>query len=259
MNAAILELLTWLNVPLSGNAAHFVDPMIAWHGRLMVAAWLVVLPVSIIMARFYKVNPRQNWPKALDNPFWFIWHRRLAYLAIALTVAALAALLWARKESWFNAGSHAIAGWTVVLLTCAQIVSSLLRGTHGGPVDPFTRKLKPRGEWFGDHYCVTKRRVVFEYTHKIIGGIIVPIMLVAIVTGLWLADAPRWMWLGLVSICVIVIIVFIRLQRRGRCIDTYQAIWGLDPTLPGNLRKWPIGWGINRSQCTFERSAIFPE
>ena len=39
--------------------------------------------------------------------------------------------------------------------------------------------------------------------------------------------------------------VFIWLQRAGRCVDTYQAIWGLDPNLPGNRRR-PIGFGISR-------------
>ncbi|MGA7199891.1 hypothetical protein [Roseiarcus sp.] len=37
----------------------------------------------------------------------------------------------------------------------------------------------------------------------------------------------------------------ITLQRAGRCLDTYQAIWGPDPSLPGNRRK-PIGWGVSR-------------
>ena len=38
---------------------------------------------------------------------------------------------------------------------------------------------------------------------------------------------------------------FVVLQRQGRCIDTYQAIWG-----PGSgtaaSRKRPVGWGIRR-------------
>jgi hypothetical protein len=39
----------------------------------------------------------------------------------------------------------------------------------------------------------------------------------------------------------------VALQRSGRCVDTYQAIWGPDPTLPGNRRK-PIGWGVSRAK-----------
>ena len=228
---------------------HAVDFAVAWHGRLMFVAWLVVVPISIMVARFYKVTPHQNWPAALDNPFWFIWHRRLGYLAIILTLAGLCVLVLSRKGNWFEASHHAIAGWSVIALALAQIANSLLRGTHGGPIDPITRQAKARETWFGDHYCMTTRRVVFEYLHKIIGSIAIVAMLFACSSGLYLADAPRWMWLGLVSICAIFAIAFIRLQRRGRCIDTYQAIWGLDPTLPGNLRKSSIGCGINRRTC----------
>ena len=63
--------------------------------------------------------------------------------------------------------------------------------------------------------------------------------------GLKLVDAPRWIplllglwWLGLVLLAW-------QLQRRGCNIDTYQAIWGPDPTHPGNRLK-PIGWGVTR-------------
>jgi hypothetical protein len=38
---------------------------------------------------------------------------------------------------------------------------------------------------------------------------------------------------------------FARWQRAGRCIDTYQAIWGPDPAHPGNRRP-PVGWGVRR-------------
>lgn len=246
MNGALVDWLEWLNAPVSGSASHFFDLSVAWHGRLMIAAWFIVLPASIIVARFYKVTPSQVWPKVLDNPFWFLWHRRLSYLTMVLTVAALSVLLWGGKANWFNATHHAIAGWTLVLLGCVQIVNSLLRGTHGGPIDPFTRKPKPPKDWAGDHYCMTPRRIIFEYSHKIAGAIALPVMLAAGLSGLFLADAPRWMWIGLASMVAAFLAISVLLQWRGRCVDTYQAIWGTDPGLPGNRRKRPIGLGISR-------------
>jgi hypothetical protein len=44
---------------------------------------------------------------------------------------------------------------------------------------------------------------------------------------------------------LVLIAGFVWLQRQGRCIDTYQAIWGPDTAHPGNRIK-PIGWGIKR-------------
>lgn len=68
---------------------------------------------------------------------------------------------------------------------------------------------------------------------------------ITIVLGLTVADAPRWMVLMLVTWWMGLAVAFVRWQRQGRCIDTYQAIWGPDPLHPGNDRA-PIGWGVSR-------------
>jgi hypothetical protein len=49
----------------------------------------------------------------------------------------------------------------------------------------------------------------------------------------------------LLSFWMLLLLAAIRWQKKGQCIDTYQAIWGQDPRLPG-LRAAPIGWGIRR-------------
>jgi hypothetical protein len=41
------------------------------------------------------------------------------------------------------------------------------------------------------------------------------------------------------------IVCAVRLERAGRCIDTYQAIWGPDLKHPGNQRLH-VGWGMLR-------------
>ena len=63
--------------------------------------------------------------------------------------------------------------------------------------------------------------------------------------GLLIVDAPRWMALILGVWWLILMAAFTRLQAAGRCIDTYQAIWGPDPAHPGNHLR-PIGWGVRR-------------
>jgi hypothetical protein len=240
------SVIDWLLVPISGRTDHYVPTGTAWHGRLMVAAWLILAPLSIIIARFYKVTAKQRWPKVLDNPFWFIWHRRTGYLVGIFMVTALCAIYWSNdfKFRWF--GLHAAAGWVLVLIGLLQIIGSLLRGTHGGPIHPITRTAVPPDQWHGDHFSMTRRRVWFEYTHKFSLWILAPVIPVSIFSGLWIADAPRWMWIAIAAVFVLIVAVFIRLQSKGRNIDTYQAIWGLDETLPGNQRTRPIGWAIKR-------------
>ena len=69
--------------------------------------------------------------------------------------------------------------------------------------------------------------------------------LLSIVLGLLLANAPRWMALVLGAWWLLLACAAWRLQKAGRCVDTYQAIWGPDAVHPGNA-KTPIGWGVCR-------------
>jgi hypothetical protein len=66
-----------------------------------------------------------------------------------------------------------------------------------------------------------------------------------IALGLVAADAPRWMALALAVWWLMLGALGWRWQTQGRCIDTYQAIWGPDPMHPGN-RVPPLGWGVRR-------------
>jgi hypothetical protein len=92
---------------------------------------------------------------------------------------------------------------------------------------------------------MTPRRRWFERLHKSIGWLAVLLALVVIGLGLKAADAPRWMP-GMLALWWTVLGLWAwRLQRAGRCIDTYQAIWGPDPRHPGNQRA-PIGLGVTR-------------
>jgi len=86
---------------------------------------------------------------------------------------------------------------------------------------------------------------VFEIAHKALGYLSLLLAFVAMLLGMWIANVPYWMWVGLVVWWTIAVIVYGRCQKRGMALDTYQAIWGTDPNLPGNCRK-PIGPGIKR-------------
>jgi hypothetical protein len=245
--------LTWLLTPISGASEHDITASIAWHGRLMVLGMGLLMPPAIIVARFFKVTPGQDWPRQLDNPLWFVSHRRWGHVIGVIVAVGLAFVLAADglKPPWRNL--HVAGGWVVLALVLIRVVGSWLRGTHGGPVDPFTRQPRPPEQWPGDHFSMTGRRIVFEYTHKTAGYMLVVLSLVAISTGLMAADAPRWMPIAMGIWWLAMLAVFIWLQSAGRCLDTYQAIWGPGPVLPGNRRR-PIGFGIVRRRSAGVRS-----
>lgn len=207
-----------------------------WHARSMVAAWGVLLPLGALAARYFKVTRRQRWPQELDNPGWWHCHRWGQSFGVLLACGGLGL-------AWGNGGGasalalwHHWAGWSVMLLGLFQIGSGLVRGSKGGPTAPTMR---------GDHYDMTPWRCWFERLHKGLGWLALLMSVGVIGSGLVLADAPRWMPLVLVAWWVLLAALAVHWQRSGRCIDTYQAIWGPDPTHPGN-RMAPIGWGIHR-------------
>lgn len=207
-----------------------------WHARLMVAAWAVLLPLGALVARFFKVTAKQNWPQQLDNRSWWNAHRLLQYVGVFIMLTG-AVIAWGRgSHATIGSTLHAYLGWSVIALGIVQVLAGWFRGSKGGPTEAQLR---------GDHYDMTVHRLWFERVHKFGGWLAVLLAVATIMLGLIVADAPRWMVVTLVAWWLTLIGVGIYLQRAGRCIDTYQAIWGPDPTHPGNSRR-PTGWGVRR-------------
>jgi len=239
--------LDWLERPWSGDAHHHLAMPIAWHARLMVAGWVVAIPLGILVARFFKILPTQNWPQELDKKTWWTWHRLLQALGYALAVGAICFVWNLPRQTGLLMAAHVAAGWTVVVFGGLQFLSGLLRGSKGAPADAAAGRAAQRG----DHYDMTRRRIVFEYVHKSGGYIAVLLSWATAVMGLILVDAPRWMWLVIGLWWILVALCFSIWQRLGWCIDTYQAIWGPDPVHPGNALR-PIGFGVRRAKFSTE-------
>lgn len=233
-------MVDWLLAPIDVTRPHEIGVLVAWHGRLMVLAWSFLFPVAVLTARYAKVTPRQDWPRERDSTTWWHTHLALQYCG-GLAVAAALWLIWQVAAGEPLNKQHELLGWTAVVLCAVQFVSGWLRGSKGGPTAPAAD-----GTLAGDHFDMTARRIAFEYIHKTIGYLALVVAAAATMTGLWTANAPHWMWIALSIWWIVFIVVFAALQRRGLAIDTYQAIWGPAPDLPGNRRK-AIGWGIRRS------------
>jgi hypothetical protein len=217
-----------LSLSLSANPEHHIAPWASWHARLMVLSWGIVLPVGVLIARFYKITPSQDWPKVLDNKFWWYSHRTLQYLGISLMSIGVWFAWGQGGLSSAGAYAHSIIGWVLLVAGWLQVLSSMVRGTTDG-----------------DHYHMTSKRLAFERFHKLIGWCAIALSIIGIILGLFLVDAPRWMLLVMAIWWLSLGVLFARLQQQGRCVDTYQAIWGPDLIHPGNRVK-PTGWGVRR-------------
>ncbi len=224
--------MEWLFAAIDPSRPHDVGSAVAWHGRVMVAAWGVLVPVGVIAARFFKVLPRQAFPDVVDSRAWWRTHLAAQIGAVGLMLVGLGLILTAvdrgpslTATSWVHRG----LGWAVLWLGLVQAASGVFRGSKGGPTDPKGRR--------GDHYDMTPRRLAFEALHKVSGYAALLLSMLAVLSGLWQANAPVWMWLVLTIWWVFVGWLFVLFQRRGMVIDTYVAIWGPDAIHPGNARK----------------------
>jgi hypothetical protein len=233
---SLLALLHWLLLPLSGASNHQIEPAVFWHARLMVLAWGVCLPLGALVSRYFKVMPRQDWPRVLDNKAWWHAHRTLQYTGIFSMTLGLWLVYAAMDADSVTHQLHRWAGWCVIVAAWFQMVGGIWRGSKGGPTDTQIR---------GDHYDMTPWRCAFERVHKSVGWLAILSAIPVTLLGLLIADAPRWMLLLLATWWLALAGIALLLQRKGVCLDTYQAIWGNDSSMPG-LKRAPIGWGVGR-------------
>ena len=201
-----------------------------WHAGLMVVAWIVLIPAGALIARFFKVRPGQD-PDKPDDRFWWNAHRVLQSAGAALAAAG-AWVVFSELDGVIDwSVGHVQLGVAALALCAAQIFSSVLRGTKGGPTDTYADPDDP-STWRGDHYDMTLRRRAFELWHKNLGYISMALAVCAVWTGIELIGLPGWTKWALIAAVTAFVAAFIALTRHGRRIDTWRAIWGPLPRAP---------------------------
>ena len=236
-----LPALLWLHVVFAALAAVGLWAMFTTeatlppghiaHATAMLVAWLLLLPAGVLVARFFKVTPDQDFPAELDNKTWWNWHRGLQYAAALAMSAAVAVLVF---ENGCSIDSlHAKIGLAAVALVWLQIAGGLLRGSKGGPVADDGRP-NPAAAWRGDHYDMTQRRRLFEAVHKSGGWLALVLGVDALWLGIDLVGGPVWLTTILTLTVLGWLVISVALARSFPRAQTYQAIWGDDPRHPGN-------------------------
>ena len=197
--------------------------LIAAHAALMVAAWAGLLPAGALVARYFKVTRAQAFPRELDNQFWWNWHRRLQYAGVGLSLLGAVAIL--RFTGGDFGTTHGRLGLLLVLLSLAQVAGGALRGTKGGPTDGDADPDRPE-TWRGDHFDMTRHRLLFEGAHKLLGWGMLALAAVTVVLGVALLGMPDGVMIAVGGAYVVLVLGALDAVKDGRRIDTYVAIWG---------------------------------
>ncbi|MDP2410717.1 MAG: cytochrome b561 domain-containing protein [Pseudolabrys sp.] len=209
-----------------------------YHAILMVGVWIVLVPLCIITIRYGKPKPTLNGIREqvrLKNAvwWWFSVHKFGLYLAVVLSLAGLAAAVTVSRG--FSGSVHAIFGIMTIVLGCLQVISGLLRGTHGGrnyhtavPDDPST--------WRGDHYDMTPRRRKFEAYHRTAGYFAGFFAVGAVASGLMQYPMPV-LGTAILIFALFVLLLCIALEYKGLRYDGYRAAHGYNPEHPYNKER----------------------
>ncbi|MFV2035397.1 MAG: hypothetical protein ACC631_09880 [Halocynthiibacter sp.] len=204
----------------------------------MVSIWIILVPLSIIAIRFFKPRPTERGVEYKIRVgdlrwWWFHVHKFGLYLPIAMSLVGLTVTLVVSKG--FSGSVHSVFGLLTILFGCLQVISSWMRGRHGGR---FYATADPDGPstWHGDHFNMTRRRRLFETYHKTAGYFAMFTAVGAVASGLMQFPMPV-LAIGLLLAGLIIFILVVRLEHAGRRYDSYRAVFGYHPENPHNKAR----------------------
>ncbi len=209
-----------------------------YHAILMFGIWFVLVPASVITVRYFKPRPT---PRGLTEKiaptnlawWWFYFHKWVLYIAIALSLIGFAVALVVSEG--FSGSVHAVFGLMTIILGCLLVVSSWIRGTHGGKYY-YHAILDDPASWSGDHYDMTSRRRRFEAFHKTSGYFAGLFAIGAVGSGLMQFPMPVLTGVMLGTVLIILALCVV-LEHKGRRYDTYRSVFGTDPDHPHNKAR----------------------
>jgi hypothetical protein len=207
----------------------------SYHAILMFCIWMILVPVCIITIRFFKPKPEGigiTEKVSITNVrwLWFSVHKYGMYTAMFLTLSG--ALVAVIVSKGISGSVHSLFGVLTVAMGCLQVISAVLRGTHGGK-HYGDAKLDDPSTWRGDHYDHSIRRQRFEAYHKTSGYFTSFFAVGAVASGLMQYPMPLLTVLAF-AIPILLLIVWIVFEYQGRVHDGYRAVYGSSMEHPFN-------------------------
>ncbi|CAL1408196.1 unnamed protein product [Linum trigynum] len=140
----------------STEAEQDIRPVLAVHGFMMFLAWGILLPGGILAARYLK---------QVKGDGWYRIHVYLQYSGLAIVLLGFLFAV-AELHGLYVSSLHVKVGLTAISLACAQPVNALMRPKRPGNGD------------------VTRKRLMWEYFHAIVGRSAIIFGIIAVFTGM---------------------------------------------------------------------------
>lgn len=209
-----------------------------YHALLMFGIWIVLVPLCITIIRYFKPKPTEYGLRrkvAIRHVewWWFNVHKYGLYLAVILSLGGLLVAVVVSKG--ISGSVHSILGLLTILMGCLQVLTGMLRGTHGGKYYN-NADLNDPASWRGDHYDRTFRRRIFEAYHKTAGIFTLFCAFGAVGSGLMQYPMPVLAWL-LFLIPLAFLAAWVFLEFHERRYDGYRAAHGYSMEHPYNKAR----------------------
>jgi hypothetical protein len=209
-----------------------------YHAWLMVGIWMFLVPLCITIIRYFKPRPTEFGLQikiGITRPEWWWFNVHKYGLYTAVTLALIGVIVALVVSGGFSGSVHSKFGILTVILGCLQVISGMLRGTHGGKYYK-SPDLDDPASWQGDHYSRTPRRRIFEAYHKTTGYFTLFCALGAIGSGLM--QYPMPILTGLVFVVPFAFLAaWILLEYLEHRYDGYRAVHGYGLEHPYNKER----------------------
>ncbi|MFC6672722.1 DOMON domain-containing protein [Marinobacterium aestuariivivens] len=193
------------------------EPGTGWvlwlHAVVMLLTWGLVVPLIVLVARYFKVTKGQRFPRNLDNRFWWLVHLH-GNVAVVVSSWLVVGGLWVSFSGPELDSLHAKLGILLLCLGIWQLSWGIGRGTKGGPSGKGADPDKPE-TWRGDHYDMTWRRRLFESVHKASGYLALILTLPTVLSGMFEFRAGWLLILGYLGWVLLLVFIFRAYSLRG--------------------------------------------
>ncbi|XP_072973235.1 cytochrome b561 and DOMON domain-containing protein At3g07570-like [Typha angustifolia] len=121
-----------------------------WHGFLAAFGWGILMPVGIVMARYFKHR----------DPFWFYSHISIQGIGFVFGVAGAIAGFSLGDDGPGNIGAHIALGITILVCGCLQVLAFLIRPDKSSKI---------RGYWNWYHHNIGRAAIIFAVANVFLG------------------------------------------------------------------------------------------
>ncbi|XP_048580915.1 uncharacterized protein LOC5512598 isoform X2 [Nematostella vectensis] len=162
--------------------------LIMLHGILMFIGWGVLLQGGAFIARYFRHK----------DPWWFKMHRGLQVSGLVFAIGGFACAVVSVPFDHLMF-AHGSLGLAIMIMGILQPLNAIIRPHKHRDGSP------------------TRKRIIWEWCHKLLGRLALVLALINICLGLFLAVVPQVAWTVWYAVLGVFLVAYVVMELRIRC------------------------------------------